>query len=85
MKMKHLQFLALNNTKIQSLPAEIGQLQTLQTLELKYCCCLIELPESTMNLTKLRHLDVQKEPGYVHVSMPHGIRGMIYHIVQLGT
>uniref|UniRef100_A0A0E0MUN4 WRKY domain-containing protein n=1 Tax=Oryza rufipogon TaxID=4529 RepID=A0A0E0MUN4_ORYRU len=73
MKMKHLQFLALNNTKIQSLPAEIGQLQTLQTLELKYCCCLIELPESTMNLTKLRHLDVQKEPGNVHVSMPHGI------------
>uniref|UniRef100_A0A0D9WXL6 TF-B3 domain-containing protein n=1 Tax=Leersia perrieri TaxID=77586 RepID=A0A0D9WXL6_9ORYZ len=71
--MKHLRFLALNNTKIKSLPAEIGQLDTLQTLELKDCCCLTELPESTNNLMKLRHLDVRKEPGNVHVGMPSGL------------
>ncbi|TVU39602.1 hypothetical protein EJB05_13029, partial [Eragrostis curvula] len=71
--MKSLRFLALNNTKIKGLPFEIGQLGTLQTLELKYCCQLIELPRSTINLSKLRHLDLQKEPGDVKVSMPQGI------------
>lgn len=71
--MKHLRFLALNNTKIKGLPFEIGQLGFMQTLELKNCCHLIELPRSTINLIKLRHLDVQKEPGYVQVGIPQGI------------
>ncbi|RLM84337.1 hypothetical protein C2845_PM04G07540 [Panicum miliaceum] len=71
--MKHLRFLALNNTKIKALPFEIGQVDTLQTLELKDCCHLTELPGSTSNLTKLRHLDVRKEPSNFRVSMPHGI------------
>ena len=71
--MKYLRFLALNNTKIKALPFEIGQVDTLQTLELKDCCRLTELPGSTSNLTKLRHLDVRQEPGNIRVSMPHGI------------
>ncbi|OEL25710.1 Disease resistance protein RGA2 [Dichanthelium oligosanthes] len=71
--MKHLRFLALNRTKIKGLPIEIGQVKTLQTLELNYCCLLTDLPESTSNLVKLRHLDVQKEPGNIKVGMPHGI------------
>ncbi|KAJ1288857.1 hypothetical protein BS78_02G120100 [Paspalum vaginatum] len=79
--MKHLRLLALNNTKIKNLPAEIGQVHTLQTLELKDCCHLIDLPGSTSNLAKLRHLDVQKEPGNVNVGMPHGIG----HLTDLQT
>ncbi|CAN6165813.1 unnamed protein product [Urochloa humidicola] len=71
--MKHLRLLALNNTKIKSLPSEIGKVDTLQTLDLKDCCHLIDLPESTSSLVKLRHLDVQKEPGNIKVGMPHGI------------
>ncbi|RLN35214.1 NBS-LRR-like resistance protein [Panicum miliaceum] len=71
--MKHLRLLALNNTKIKGLPFEIGQVGTLQTLELKDCCHLTDLPQSTSNLAKLRHLDVQKEPGNIKVGMPHGI------------
>ncbi|XP_025803328.1 putative disease resistance protein RGA3 isoform X2 [Panicum hallii] len=71
--MKHLRLLALNSTKIKGLPFEIGQVGTLQTLELKDCCHLTDLPENTSNLTKLRHLDVQKEPGNIKVGMPHGI------------
>ncbi|KAF8731680.1 hypothetical protein HU200_015609 [Digitaria exilis] len=71
--MKHLRLLALNNTNIKGLPLEIGQVDSLQTLELKNCGHLTELPKTTSNLTKLRHLDVQKEPGNIKVSMPHGI------------
>jgi len=71
--MRHLRFLALNNTMIKALPFEIGQVDTLQTLELKDYCHLTELPGSTSNLTKLRHLDVRKEPGNIKVGMPHGI------------
>jgi Leucine-rich repeat (LRR) protein len=79
--MKHLRLLALNNTKIKSLPIEIGQVNSLQTLELKDCCHLIDLPGSTSNLAKLRHLDVQKESGNVNVGMPHGIG----HLTDLQT
>jgi len=71
--MKNLRLLALNNTKIKGLPFEIGQVGTLQTLELKDCCHLTDLPECTSNLAKLRHLDVQKEPGNIKVGMPNGI------------
>jgi Leucine-rich repeat (LRR) protein len=71
--MEHLRFLALSNTKIKGLPSEIGQVDTLQTLELKDCCQLTDLPESISKLVKLRHLDIQKEPGNIKVSLPHGI------------
>ncbi|TVU39679.1 hypothetical protein EJB05_13111, partial [Eragrostis curvula] len=71
--MKHLRFLALNNTMIKGLPFEIGQVGTMQTLELKNCCHLTELPRSTNNLSKLRHLDVRKKHGDTKVGMPHGM------------
>ncbi|CAL5066076.1 unnamed protein product [Urochloa decumbens] len=75
--MKHLRLLALNNTNIKGLPVEIGQVDTLQTLELKDCCHLTDLPESTSNLVKLRHLDVRKEPGNIKVGLPRGIGQLI--------
>ncbi|RCV10322.1 hypothetical protein SETIT_2G103000v2 [Setaria italica] len=71
--MKHLRLLSLNNTNIKGLPFEIGQVDTPQTLELKDCCQLTDLPETTSNLVKLRHLDIQKEPGNIKVGVPRGI------------
>uniref|UniRef100_A0A0E0EA28 NB-ARC domain-containing protein n=1 Tax=Oryza meridionalis TaxID=40149 RepID=A0A0E0EA28_9ORYZ len=54
-RMKHLRFLALNNTKTESLPIPT------------------DCSDSTKNLTKLRHLDVRKKPGNVHVRMASGL------------
>ncbi|KAJ1288859.1 hypothetical protein BS78_02G120300 [Paspalum vaginatum] len=71
--MKYLNFLAVNNTNIKGLPFGIGQVGTLQTLELKNCSHLIGLPESIKNLTNLRHLDVRKGKGDGKVAMPPGI------------
>ncbi|KAL6903685.1 hypothetical protein ACP4OV_004498 [Aristida adscensionis] len=78
--LKHLQYLAVNNTDINNLPSEICSLHNLRTLEARDCCYLISLPENLKNLVNLQHLDVRKQLGYVR--MPFGL-GQLVHLRTL--
>ncbi|KAK9138271.1 hypothetical protein Sjap_008865 [Stephania japonica] len=55
-KLKHLRYLDLSKTSIESLPKWVTRLYQLQTLKLINCYTLKELPQDLMNLKKLRHL-----------------------------
>ena len=69
--LQQLCYLALNKTNIRWLPDSMCSLFNLQTLELRGCTYLSELPACMKNLTDLQHLDVRKECGFVFI--PHGI------------
>ncbi|XP_026660139.2 putative disease resistance protein RGA1 [Phoenix dactylifera] len=53
-----LRYLGLSGTGIKTLPLSISRLHNLQTLKLKYCNFLTELPKGLTNLINLRHLEV---------------------------
>ncbi|KAG8092197.1 hypothetical protein GUJ93_ZPchr0012g19036 [Zizania palustris] len=57
-KLKHLRCLQLQSTKIRQLPETICDLYLLQTLGLRNCECLEELPRKIKYLHKLRHIDL---------------------------
>ncbi|CAD6263970.1 unnamed protein product [Miscanthus lutarioriparius] len=69
--LRNLRYLSVNNTNVRALPSELCSLSNLQTLEAKHCRFLTELPRDMRKLVKLRHLDLTKQLGYIH--MPHGI------------
>lgn len=70
--MKHLRYLGLRNTRIKRLPESICSLFNLQTLDLKCCYYLQELPIGIRYLSKLRHLEVPVTE-YSNICMPSGI------------
>ncbi|KAJ4822555.1 hypothetical protein Tsubulata_128779 [Turnera subulata] len=57
-KLKELRHLDLGGTKIERLPESICGLYYLQTLNLAYCCKLVELPDKMIDLINLCHLDI---------------------------
>ncbi|TVU14044.1 hypothetical protein EJB05_37489, partial [Eragrostis curvula] len=69
--LRNLKYLSLNNTSIRALPPELCSLGNMHILKAKDCRFLTFLPGDSKKLLKLRHLDVTKEQGYVH--LPHGI------------
>ncbi|XP_062027162.1 putative disease resistance RPP13-like protein 1 [Rosa rugosa] len=53
----HLRYLNLSHTSIKRLPKSLADIYGLETLKLKNCCELLQLPANLKNLIKLRHLD----------------------------
>ncbi|KAK9057503.1 hypothetical protein SSX86_022339 [Deinandra increscens subsp. villosa] len=69
--LKHLRYLNLSNTDITCLPEIVGDLYNLQSLLLSGCPRLFRLPNSTIRLINLRHLDISDTPQLKN--MPIGI------------
>jgi hypothetical protein len=57
--LKHLRHLDLSQTLIERLPESVGTLYYLQSLLLKECGLLMELPSNLSNLVDLQHLDIK--------------------------
>lgn len=55
--LKQLRYLGLSGTGIEYLPPSVSRLYNLQTLKLKHCNSLIDIPEGITNLINLRHLE----------------------------
>ncbi|XP_008805355.1 putative disease resistance protein RGA3 [Phoenix dactylifera] len=72
-QLKHLCYLGLQGSKIQSLPDSICNFYYLQTLDLKYCNSLRQLPKGIVKLINLRHLELPMKDFASEVSLPPGI------------
>ncbi|CAL4939171.1 unnamed protein product [Urochloa decumbens] len=71
----HLRYLNLRNTLIKTLPETVCNLFNLQTLDLRDCFWLMDLPEGMSRLVNMRHLCLHLDWDRVSAfrSMPNGI------------
>lgn len=72
-QLKLLCYLGLRGSTIKGLPNSLGSLYYLQTLDLKYCTSLQELPNGIVKLINLRHLELPTKDFAACVSLPSGI------------
>ncbi|XP_062213756.1 putative disease resistance protein RGA3 [Phragmites australis] len=72
---RHLRYLSLQNTLIKTLPEAVCNLFNLQTLDLRDCYGLMDLPEGMSRLVNMRHLCLNLDWDKVTAfsSMPSGI------------
>ncbi|XP_073155763.1 putative disease resistance RPP13-like protein 1 [Henckelia pumila] len=68
--LKYLRYLNLSENRISMLPKSVCDLLALQTLKLKNCRQIRELPDETKNLSNLRHLDLDIK-GQLTKMPPH--------------
>ncbi|XP_065022105.1 putative disease resistance protein At3g14460 [Musa acuminata AAA Group] len=69
----HLRYIGLRSTNLRHLPQSLCQLYNLQTLDLKHCEFLSDLPRGIGNLINLRHLILPILED-LHVCIPPGLR-----------
>ncbi|GLU17977.1 hypothetical protein SLE2022_343020 [Rubroshorea leprosula] len=55
-ELKHLRYLDISNGKFKALPGSLSKLYHLQTLRLKLCFSIPQMPDNMINLVSLRHL-----------------------------
>ncbi|KAK9090338.1 hypothetical protein Sjap_023515 [Stephania japonica] len=67
----HLSYLGVKKSDIEELPASIGNLRNLQTLDIRWNGKLVKtLPVGILNLVQLRHLKMLKNFGVCGMVMP---------------
>ncbi|GMN53688.1 hypothetical protein TIFTF001_022810 [Ficus carica] len=71
--LRHVRYLDLSHTPIETLPASVGTLYNLQTLKLSYCASLTQLPHDIGRLVNLRHLFID---GTNLKEMPEQMSGL---------
>ncbi|XP_065874940.1 disease resistance protein RPM1-like [Euphorbia lathyris] len=69
----HLTYLGLKHTNLTELPARIGRLRALQTLDIRWCGRLSALSDEIISLKRLRHLKMFKNISVSGVKLPRGI------------
>ncbi|PWA95549.1 Disease resistance protein [Artemisia annua] len=84
-KLKHLRYLNLRRSNIDSLPDSIMYLQNLQVLILAWCLNLLKLPDGLRYMRKLQYLDTEGcyKLEYMPVGMKQlaGLRRLPYFVV----
>ncbi|XP_065875969.1 putative disease resistance protein At1g58400 [Euphorbia lathyris] len=73
----HLKYLGLVNSKLNELPQTIGNLQKLQTLDIRMSGYLRELPVQVLNIHQLRHLLMSTSYNDGEVRVPKGIKTLV--------
>ncbi|KAJ4849940.1 hypothetical protein Tsubulata_903813 [Turnera subulata] len=84
-KFKHLRYMDLSCWDIRGLPDDVCNLYSLQTLILRGCSRLVELPSLLGNLKNLRYLDLHGTPNIV--GLPTTMNGLknLRHLDIRGT
>ncbi|OEL17430.1 hypothetical protein BAE44_0021551 [Dichanthelium oligosanthes] len=76
-KLFHLKYLCLSSSSIHKLPEKIGELQYLETLDVRYTA-IKELPSTITKLQRLAHLYVGRD-----VRFPDGTIGQMHSLEEL--
>ncbi|KAJ6769302.1 DISEASE RESISTANCE PROTEIN RP [Salix koriyanagi] len=73
----HLRYLGVVNSDLDELPRTLGNLQKLQTLDIRMCGKLSKLPIEVVHIQQLRHLLMSKSIGDCEIRVPEGIGKMV--------
>ncbi|KAF9677882.1 hypothetical protein SADUNF_Sadunf08G0153900 [Salix dunnii] len=70
-------YLGVVNSDLDELPRTLGNLQKLQTLDIRMCGKLSKLPIEVVHIQQLRHLRMSKSIGDCEIRVPEGIGKMV--------
>ncbi|KDP26639.1 hypothetical protein JCGZ_17797 [Jatropha curcas] len=81
----HLRYLCLENSDLDELPKSLGNLQNLQTLDIRMCGNMQELPIEVLNIQQLRHLLMSKSINDGEIRVPKEIGKLVNLITFTGV
>jgi hypothetical protein len=73
----HLRYLGLFNSSLDELPGTLGNLERLQTLDIRMCRHLRKLPIEILHIQQLRHLLMSDSINDCEIRVPKGIGTLV--------